>query len=216
MTLRIVQTQTDAALAASQDRHAQDAVRSGLIASARRFKSSWIELAEALSACRENRQFELWGFVNFEEYCRKELHLRQATVDKLVGSYAFLHRAAPEVLRRDGIHERVPTYQSVDFLRRAEEEQDGEPRDPETMEKLRQAVLEESQPLPKISRIFRPTLFPQETSPAANFSEVASSAKKLLSLLEQSSLPDALLQKARPILLELAAAEKHTPTEKTA
>ncbi len=155
-------TQTDAVLAAAEKRYAMDPERAEIIARTRRFKSSWIELAESLSSCREQKQYQAWGYSSFEDYYKRELHLRQATVDKLVGSYAFLHRSAPNILRRDGLESNIPSYQSIDFLRRAEQAFEEGLTDEKTIHEVRQAVLEETAPLPKISRLFRKTLFPEE------------------------------------------------------
>lgn len=116
-------TQVDASLAAAQRRHANDPDRSELIARTRRFKSSWIELAESLTDCRQHERFRKWGFKSFNDYYQKELHLKESTVDKLTGSFAFLRKSAPEVLDRDrdGVGDNIPSWQSIDFLRRAEE-----------------------------------------------------------------------------------------------
>ena len=128
-----------------------------MIARVRRFKASWYELGSALTEMRRTEAFKSWGFADFEDYCKKELHLRRETADKLTGSYAFLRRAAPEVLERDGRQAPIPSYQSVDFLRRAEEESDAPP---ETLSELRRQVIEEGAELPKISRLYRQVVFP--------------------------------------------------------
>ena len=91
---------------------------------ARQFKASWIELAEALTESRRRGDFRRWGYDSFEDYTRRELFLRQETVDKLTGSFLFLKKRAPEVLARDGLSRTIPSYQVVDFLRRAETESD--------------------------------------------------------------------------------------------
>src|ERR1700733_6215454 len=110
-------TKTDAELAAAEAMHADDPERAEILHRARRFKASWIELAESLSEVRRGGQWKGWGFDSFEEYARNELHLKPETADKLTGSYQFLQRRAPEVLRRDGVNRPIPSYQSVDFLR---------------------------------------------------------------------------------------------------
>src|SRR5947208_201792 len=96
-------TQVDAALAAAQRRFANDPARAELLARTRRFKSSWLDLAEVLVNCRDEGLYRKWGYASFEEYYRRELHLRAGTVDKLTASYAFLRRRAPDVLERDGV-----------------------------------------------------------------------------------------------------------------
>src|SRR6185503_16517898 len=79
---------------------AGDPERADTLQKARAFKRTWLELAEALSSVNEKRLWEKWGFSDFDAYCRKELHLRQSTVAKLLGSYRFLETAAPRVIER--------------------------------------------------------------------------------------------------------------------
>jgi hypothetical protein len=153
-----MRTKVDAQLAAAEEAHQNDPERAELIARARRFKASWIELAEALMHVRSKSTWRRFGFETFEEYTQKELKLRPETVDKLTGSYAFLQKRAPQVLERDGIEESIPTYQAVDFLRRAEE-RDEAPQ--EVVTQLRKKVLDDVVPLPSVAREFKATVFPE-------------------------------------------------------
>src|ERR1019366_6717942 len=117
-------TKTDAALADAERSHADDPERAELLARARRFKASWIELAEALTAVKRSNAWRNWGYDSFEAYAKGEVKNRQGTADKLPGSYTFLKRRAPGVLERDALREPIPSYQAVDFLRRAEASED--------------------------------------------------------------------------------------------
>src|SRR5258707_689325 len=150
-------TKVDLTLEAAAETHADDPERAGLIQCARRFKASWIELAEALAQARRGGQGKRWGFESFEDYARIELHLKEETVQKLTGSFQFLQRRAPEVLRRDGVRESIPSYQAIDFLRRAEE-QDGAPED--AVEAIRARVIDEGAPLAAVSRQYKDVVFP--------------------------------------------------------
>src|SRR3954468_6576070 len=84
---------TDDRLAAAEAAHASDPQRADMIARVRRFKASWYELGSALTELRRTEPFKQWGFKDFDDYCRRELHLKRETADKLTGSYAFLRRA---------------------------------------------------------------------------------------------------------------------------
>ena len=95
-------TKTDDVLAASEIQYAHDPERAELIARVRRFKASWFELGEALTEIKRSEGYKKWGHAAFEDYCKKELHLKRETADKLTGSFVFLRAKAPEVLRRDG------------------------------------------------------------------------------------------------------------------
>jgi hypothetical protein len=69
----------------------------------------------------------------------------------------FLKKRAPQVLSRDGVSNTIPSYQAVDFLRRAEAEE----RAPkEAVEAIRTRVLEEGAALPTVARQFRDVVFP--------------------------------------------------------
>jgi len=154
----MTKTKVDAELAAAEEAHADsDPERANVIRTARVFKSSWIELAEALTRTRRSGGWKRWGFGSFEEYTKSELHLRPETVEKLTGSFVFLQKRAPDVLSRDGLTTPIPSYQAVDFLRRAEESE-GTPRD--VVEALGQRVLSEVAPLSAVSRQYKDVVFP--------------------------------------------------------
>lgn len=143
-------------MAAAQAAHANDPDRAELLAKARRFKASWFELGEALTEARRSGLFKSWGFATFEDYCKRELHLKQDTADKLTGSFSFLRARAPEVLSRDAREAPIPSYQAVDFWRQAEEAEAPE----ETVREIRRQVLDEGASLPKLSRLYREVVFP--------------------------------------------------------
>lgn len=196
--LDISKTQIDFALAQSEKRFSSDPDRTELIQKTRHFKSSWLELAQSLVACRDRKLYQKWGYPSFEAYYKKELHIKTPTVDKLTGSYSFLHQSAPEVLQRDGLTQPIPSYQSIDFLKQAEEAQiQGQPND-ELLAQVRQAVLEENTSLPKISRLFRKTLFPQKElqEKQKHLQEASKIMNRLLELLQslEETLPSTLLK----------------------
>ncbi len=178
-------TKTDAALAEAEAAHAGDPERADLLRRARRFKTSWLELAEALTATRRGGRWQEWGYDSFEAYARAELHLKQETVDKLTGSYSFLQRRAPGVLRRDPLSEPMPSYHAVDFLRRAEE-QDGAPRD--AVDEIRRRVLDEGAPVQQIARAYKDVVFPvdDETRKARDAAGVRNVARRLRELLGET------------------------------
>jgi hypothetical protein len=201
-------TKTDDVLAAAEIQHSHDPERSELIARVRRFKASWFELGEALTEVKRVESYKNWGYGSFEDYCKKELHLKTDTADKLTGSFAFLRRRAPEVLRRDGRDAPIPTYQAVDFLRRAEEESDAPA---ETLSELRRHVLDEGAPLPKISRIYREAVFPldPEEQTEKRLANLVGTINRLMELLAHTRadrlVPEALCAEVEEPLARLAA-----------
>jgi hypothetical protein len=178
-------TQTVRALEREEAIHADDPERAEMIARARRFKAGWFELAEALSAERKRERFKAWGYATFEDYCRKELHLKRETVEKLTGSYVFLRQRAPDVLGRDGREAPIPSYQAVDFWRRAEEES----RAPaETLAEIRDKVLDEGAAVPQLSRAYRTMVFAMDEDEEARRrrGQLRATAGRLLDLLAQA------------------------------
>jgi hypothetical protein len=155
-------TKTDEELERAEAAHADDPERAELIARVRRFKATWFELGEALTEIKRSGRYRRWGFQSFEDYCKRELHLRQDTADKLTGSFTFLKNKAPQVLGRDGRDAPIPTYQAVDFWRRAEESE----APAETVDEIRRHVVEEGTPLPKLSRLYREVVFPLDEDTA--------------------------------------------------
>ncbi len=138
------QTNVDRALAALEEQHADDPERVELLRRTRRFKSSWLQLGEALSEVKKGKTWERWGYETFEAYAKAELKLRMDTVEKLTGSFLFLHKSAPEVLRRDPLENHLPSYQAIDFLRRAEERNEQDKNvSIETMDEVRHKILDE-------------------------------------------------------------------------
>ncbi len=206
MSGRMSKTKLDAELAATEAAHRDDPERAELIARTRRFKSSWIELAEALTHVRREQAWQRWGHDSFETYAKKELRLRQETVEKLTGSYVFLQKRAPAVLRRDGIEEAIPSYQAVDFLRRAEERDDA-PED--AVVAIRKKVLDDVAPLPTVARQFGDTVFPigdaeKKKRDAAALKNVATRLRDLLA--DTRAVPRRLSAEVTSSLDELLAA----------
>jgi hypothetical protein len=202
-----MKTKVDDTLARAEVEHAHDPERAEAIARVRRFKAGWYELAETLSELRRNEQYKRWGYPDFDDYCKRELHLRKETVDKLTGSFTFLRKKAPDALRRDGRDAPIPSYQAVDFWRRAEEEA-GAPE--ETVREIRRAVIDEGASLPKISRMYRQVVFPvdEEDRAGKRRATLKTTIDKLIELLavarEEGSVPAPLCAEVEEPLARLA------------
>jgi hypothetical protein len=202
-----MKTKVDDALARAEVEHAHDPERAEAIARVRRFKAGWYELAETLAELRRSEQYKRWGYPDFDDYCKRELHLRKETVDKLTGSFTFLRKKAPDALRRDGRDAPIPSYQAVDFWRRAEEEA-GAPE--ETVREIRRAVIDEGASLPKISRMYRQVVFPvdEEDRAGKRRATLKTTIDKLIELLavarEEGSVPAPLCAEVEEPLARLA------------
>jgi hypothetical protein len=178
-------TKTDVALAEAEEAHADDPERAELVRRARRFKTSWVELGEALTAARKHSSWRNWGYDSLEAYAKAELRLKPETVDKLTGSYSFLKKRAPAVLERDPLVHPMPSYHAVDFLRRAEDSEDA-PR--EAVEEIRRRVIDEAAPVAAVSRAYKDVVFPidEGTRRERDLAGVKNVAKRLRELLSET------------------------------
>ncbi len=180
-----VHTRTEAKLLDAEETFANDPERAELIARARRFKASWIELAEGLTDAKKSGSYKRWGYESFEDYAKKELHLRQETVDKLTGSFLFLKKSAPSVLTRDGVGSSIPSYQAIDFLRRVEEKPDV---DDGVVREIRQRVLEGGESIAAVKKEYNDVVFPisKEDRKKRDLDGLRNVAKRLRELLGES------------------------------
>lgn len=203
------QTNVDRALAALEEQHADDPERATMLRLTRRFKSTWLELGQALAEVKRNKNWERWGYDSFETYAKTELKLRADTVEKLCGSYLFLHKRAPEVLQRDPL-EALPSYQAIDYLRRVEEKAAEDSSIPkEAVVDVRKQILDDGVPVAKVARLYNDTLFPVSDSAKreTNKKSLKSTATKLRELLADSNVvPKHLASRVGESLDELLSA----------
>ncbi|RJP29686.1 MAG: hypothetical protein C4533_01485 [Candidatus Omnitrophota bacterium] len=100
-----------------------DSMRYRILESAKMFKSSWIDLGQALYSAWKDKLYKNWGYQQFETYSVKELGIRKQTALKLLRSYFFLEKEEPAFLKREALESlepsHVPNYESVDMLRSA-------------------------------------------------------------------------------------------------
>ena len=203
------QSNVDRALAALEEQHADDPERASLLRLTRRFKASWLELGAALSETRRSKSWERWGYPSFEAYAKNELKLRNDTVEKLTGSYMFLHKRAPEVLQRDPL-EALPTFQAIDYLRRAEEKAATDETIPkETISDIRKQILDDNVPVAKVAKLYNETLFPvsEQAKKESGKKSLKQTATKLRELLaDTDAVPKRLASTVGEALDELLSA----------
>src|SRR6185295_16077570 len=184
-------TKTDRQMEDRMHAVSDDPERADTLQKARAFKRTWLELAEALSRANDRRLWEKWGFSDFDAYCRKELHLRTATVAKLLGSYRFLETAAPRVIERartDRFEAPIPSLPVVEFVQRATESGKA---DEETLESIRRVAFEEGGETPLLSRQFGKLAFPQTDRDRREKlrGSIAQAARRLSSLIAEEGAP---------------------------
>lgn len=90
---------------------------------AKQFKSSWIDLGQALYTVWKDKLYREWGHQTFEAYTAREIGIKKPTALKLLRSYYFLEKEEPGVLRKSGGEpgevSSIPSYESVNVLRLA-------------------------------------------------------------------------------------------------
>lgn len=178
------------ALADRMERGGADPVRVDIVRRAQSFKRSWLELAEGLTRLRKSRQYEKWGYSDLYDYCQKELHIKAATLDKLMLSYGALREHAPEVLRRDGVSREIPSLEAIDYFSRAlgpaNGEDDASPRRLDApravLDELRSAVFDEGRSVGELRKRFDPIFRPKDEQ-----DEYADQLHKLKALAQRLS-----------------------------
>ena len=106
-----------------------------IVAAARGFKAAWVELAQQLTQVRDKGEFMAWGYSTFEAYCRREIHVRQDTAEKLTRSFAYLRDHEPKVLESRSL----PPLDVVDLMSKARERA---PMADDTWQAIRQEAFE--------------------------------------------------------------------------
>ena len=170
-----------------------DDFRVHVVRCARSFKRTWVEMAAVLVKVRKQHAFTAWGYNDFYDYCAGELKITRPTADKLTGSYVALQRYAPAVLKRDGIAERIPTADAVDYFARAlgtDAANDGKkhPDYPdEVVAELRNAVFDDGAPVSELRKRFNPVFHPKSDERVALeiLRKANSSAVKLASQITE-------------------------------
>jgi hypothetical protein len=128
-----------------------DSERYQVLDTAKRFKSSWVELGDKLLQVSSTARFREWGYASFEEYCAQEIRIKKGTAEKLTLAYRYLERQEPELLARREELKPLPDYRSVDLLRRAREENSFSD---EEYAELRKSVVEDERSHPTVLKRF--------------------------------------------------------------
>ena len=168
---------------------------------AKRFKSSWVELGEKLLEVQKGGLFRAWGYESFEDYCSREVRIKKPTAEKLTLAYRFLEKEEPELLARRTELKPLPDFRSVDLLRRAREEEFGE----DDYSQLRRTVLEEERGHPTVARHFRELASPRDDEAASALKSALAAARRLESALQRvPDLPE-LAEQVQELVMVLEA-----------
>ncbi len=121
----------------------EGSIRYRILTSAKNFKTSWIELGQALYTVWKDRLYKEWGYLSFDAYTSKEIGIKKPTALKLLKSYYFLEKEEPSLLQKDHAESlkasSVPSYESVNVLRLAKNKKE---IDEDDYSRLKKDVLE--------------------------------------------------------------------------
>lgn len=152
--------------------------------SARRFKSSWVELGEELLKVNQEHLYRNWGYESFEDYCTREVRIKKPTALKLTRAYNYLAKEEPQLLTRQAELNPLPDYRTVDLLRQARQE---EQLSVEQYDALRKTALEQSRSHPTVLKQFK-EMTASDSDPQAerlrHCKSALSATRRLLSSLE--------------------------------
>ena len=103
-------------------------LRSQIRKHSKSFKTSWVNLGQALYSVWKDKLFYAWGYDKFEYYVEQEVGLPKQLSLKLLKSYFFLEQEEPDYLKREFNEARdaskVPGYEAVNVLRLAKQRKD--------------------------------------------------------------------------------------------
>ncbi len=163
----------------------EHSLRYSLLKIAKDFKTSWVELGQALYPVWKDKLYAQWGYLTFEAYTIKEIGIKKQTALKLLKSYCFLEREAAPYLQEEYKQSTeaavVPGYESIDALRRAKTGLDGS-----DYEKIKNDVFEKGRDATSVKRDIasllkqREELAPEE----ARRKKKIAAVKRLLGMLK--------------------------------
>jgi len=103
-------------------------LREQILDYAKKFKTSWIHLGQALYSVWRDKLYYGWGYEKFEYYTEQEIGLPKQLSMKLLKTYSFVEQEEPEYLKREFQESRetvrVPGYEAVNVLRTAKKKKE--------------------------------------------------------------------------------------------
>jgi hypothetical protein len=131
----------------------ESSLRYHVLDSAKKFKTSWIDLGRSLYAVWKDKLYKGWGFTTFDAYTIKEVGIRKQTAVKLLKSYYFLEKEEPQYLAQETTQPAeaaaIPSYESVDVLRRAKTNKAIDQRD---YSRLKEEVFEKGKDAQEVKK----------------------------------------------------------------
>ena len=121
----------------------EGSIRYRVLQSAKNFKTSWVDLGQALYSVWKDKAYKEWGYMTFDSYTQKEIGIKKGTAMKLLKSYYFLEKEEPVYLQKENSESKtpaeVPSYESVNLLRLAKNKNE---LDKDDYQRFKKDVLE--------------------------------------------------------------------------
>ncbi|MBN1870463.1 MAG: hypothetical protein JW847_07820 [Candidatus Omnitrophica bacterium] len=119
-------------LSGLEKEHAADAIggilRKRVLDYSKNFKTSWVNLGQALYSVWQDKLYSAWGYDKFEYYTEQEVGLPKQISLRLLKTYAFLESEEPAYLKKEFRETReaakVPGYEAVNVLRLARQKRE--------------------------------------------------------------------------------------------
>ena len=179
--------------------------RHTVLLTAKRFKSSWVDLGKQLVKVHHAGTWQEWGYQSFEGYCFRELRLRKQTVQKLTRSFNFLDKHEPKAMAQEDIVETAPPFEVIEVLADAE---DRGALSAQEYRSIRDSIWNPEKPANELKRDLVEQ-FPKAEAPARSngqeLKRLASMARRLADELAQSKkVPKAVAERAAAVADDVA------------
>jgi len=103
-------------------------LRGQILDHSKSFKTSWVNLGQALYSVWRDKLYHVWGYDKFEHYTEREVGLQKQMSLKLLKTYLFLEQEEPSYLGKEFSETReasqVPGYEAVNILRLAKQKKE--------------------------------------------------------------------------------------------
>ena len=103
-------------------------LRSQILDYSKKFKTSWVNLGQALCSVWRDKLYYAWGYDRFEYYTEQEVGIPKQMSLKLLKTYFFLESEEPAYLKKEFSETReavqVPGYEAVNVLRLAKQKKE--------------------------------------------------------------------------------------------
>lgn len=178
---------------------------------ARRYRTSWLELAQVLVEVRRSEAWKESGATTFDEFVTRDLSLKASEAHQLIANYGFLEKHEKKVLDKPIEQVKLPDAKVINLLEKAE--QRGQLTDKE-YDGIRDRVWDPEVTTAELTRDITgrfPAPPPPEPSPAQRLKRLANTGNRFLEEVRSSrQIPTATKERLAAAIEEIEEiAENH-------